>query len=180
MLARLPPVPTSSHPLVLLERVQSAQCIQPCIPSQISLLSPEKHPETFLRNSSCVSSPSAPCIPPSISHFCFTGRIDHRGRRQGLPLRGHSFLSFLRFLQSYTTSQGGRLVTERRMVTDMYVFDLKTLIWEKVAAPSDDCTPAQRYFHSADSCESRYPRFIIAFDHFSQGTNISSSSVAWG
>ena len=168
MLARSPPVPTSSHHFVLLERVLSARCIQPCIPSQISLLSPEKHPETFLRNSSCVSLPSAPCITPSIYHFCFTGRIDHRGWRQGLPLCGHSFPTFPRFLQSYTTSQGGRLVTERRMVTDMYVFDLKTLVWEKVAAPSDDCTPAQRYFHSADSCEYRYPRFIVALnDHSS-------------
>jgi hypothetical protein len=55
VLARSPPVPTSPHHLVLLERVPSARCIQPCIPSQISLLSPEKHPETFLRNSSCVS-----------------------------------------------------------------------------------------------------------------------------
>lgn len=54
---------------------------------------------------------------------------------------------------------GGRLVTERRMVTDMYVFDLKTLIWEKVAAPSDDCTPAQRYFHSADS----WNQYLIIF-----------------
>ncbi len=53
--------------------------------------------------------------------------------------------------------QGGRLVTERRMVTDMYVFDLKTLIWEKIVAPADDSTPAQRYFHSADSCESEFP-----------------------
>jgi hypothetical protein len=61
-------------------------------------------------------------------------------------------------LQPHSTSQGGRLVTERRMVTDMYVFDLKTLAWEKVVAPSDDCTPAQRYFHSADSCEYRRPR----------------------
>ena len=53
--------------------------------------------------------------------------------------------------------QGGRLVTERRMVTDMYVFDLKTLIWEKIVAPTDDSTPAQRYFHSADSCEPNFP-----------------------
>ena len=53
------------------------------------------------------------------------------------------------------------------MVTDMYVFDLKTLVWEKVAAPSDDSTPAQRYFHSADSCEYCYLRFIIAFDYSS-------------
>ena len=48
-------------------------------------------------------------------------------------------------------------MTERRMVTDMYVFDLKTLVWERVVAPSDDCTPAQRYFHSADSCEYHLP-----------------------
>jgi hypothetical protein len=54
--------------------------------------------------------------------------------------------------------QGGRLVTERRMVTDMYVFDLKTLVWEKIVAPTDDSTPAQRYFHSADSCE---PKFLL-------------------
>ncbi|KAI0269791.1 galactose oxidase [Gloeopeniophorella convolvens] len=46
---------------------------------------------------------------------------------------------------------GGRLVTERRMVTDMYIFDLKALNWEKIVAPPDDHTPAQRYFHSADS-----------------------------
>jgi hypothetical protein len=35
----------------------------------------------------------------------------------------------------------------------MYVFDLKTLVWEWVVTPVDDCTPAQRYYHSADSCE---------------------------
>jgi len=35
----------------------------------------------------------------------------------------------------------------------MYVFDLKTLVWEKVVAPADDYTPVQRYFHSADYCE---------------------------
>ena len=44
------------------------------------------------------------------------------------------------------------------MVTDMYVFDLKTLVWEKIVAPTDDSTPAQRYFHSADSCE---PNFLL-------------------
>ena len=89
--------------------------------------------------------------------LCFTGRIDHRGGRQGLPLCMPSCLSFPQ-LQAYSTYQGGRLVTERRMVTDMYVFDLKTLVWERVVAPSDDCTPAQRYFHSADSCEYPLPR----------------------
>src|ERR1700730_2718971 len=69
-----------------------------------------------------------------------------------------ALLSALFRLQSYPASQGGRLVTERRMVTDMYVFGLKTLVWEKVVAPADDCTPAQRYFHSADSCAHRLPR----------------------
>ncbi|KAF8258210.1 galactose oxidase [Lactarius quietus] len=54
---------------------------------------------------------------------------------------------------------GGRLVTERRMVTDMYVFDLKTLVWEKIVAPTDDSTPAQRYFHSADS----WNQYLIIF-----------------
>jgi leucine-zipper-like transcriptional regulator 1 len=44
------------------------------------------------------------------------------------------------------------------MVTDMYVFDLKTLIWEKIPTAVDDFTPAQRYFHSADACEYRIPR----------------------
>ncbi|SRR5216684_8215946 len=158
MPTRLPPIPTSSHPLVLLDPILSARLIQTCIPSQISQLSPEKLPATFLRNSSCVSLPSAPCITPSISLFSLTGRINHRSGRQGLPLCTYSFHPFLGSFRSYTASQGGRLVTERRMVTDMYVFDLKTLVWEKVAAPSDDCTPAQRYFHSADSCEYRCPR----------------------
>lgn len=64
------------------------------------------------------------------------------------------------------------------MVTDMYVFDLKTLVWEKVVAPADDCTPAQRYFHSADSCEYRFPR-SYPLDVSSQGINISSYLVVW-
>jgi leucine-zipper-like transcriptional regulator 1 len=90
--------------------------------------------------------------------FCLTGRVDHRSGRQSLPLCESSFPPSPHFVvRSYSTFQGGRLVTERRMVTDMYVFDLKTLVWERVVAPSDDCTPAQRYFHSADSCEYRLP-----------------------
>ena len=49
-------------------------------------------------------------------------------------------------------SQGGRLVTERKMVSDMYVFDLETFTWEKhVPLPEDD-VPEPRYFHSADTC----------------------------
>jgi hypothetical protein len=52
------------------------------------------------------------------------------------------------------------------MITDVYVFDLRTLVWEKVVAPADDCTPAQRYFHSAGFCEhSLSPTGLSRFDH---------------
>ncbi|THV03851.1 galactose oxidase [Dendrothele bispora CBS 962.96] len=46
---------------------------------------------------------------------------------------------------------GGRLVTERRMVSDLYVFDLETFVWEKIQAFPEDDTPKPRYFHSADA-----------------------------
>jgi hypothetical protein len=107
-----------------------------------------------LQNSSYV--PSPPTLHHSFHfHFCFAGCIHHSSGRQGLPLCALSIRPFPDFLSSYSSSKGGRLVTERRMVTDMYVFNLKTLVWEKVIAPADDCTPAQRYFHSADSCQYR-------------------------
>jgi hypothetical protein len=65
------------------------------------------------------------------------------------------------------------------MVTDMYVFDLKTLTWEMIPAAADDSTPAQRYFHSADACECRVLRVSHLLDSFPKGTNISSYSAAW-
>ncbi|KAI0036523.1 galactose oxidase [Vararia minispora EC-137] len=45
---------------------------------------------------------------------------------------------------------GGRLVTERRMVTDMWAFDLNTLVWKRMDQLADDELPVSRYFHSAD------------------------------
>lgn len=51
--------------------------------------------------------------------------------------------------------QGGRLVTERRMVSDLYVFDLETFVWEHIPAFPEDDIPRPRYFHSADSCAFR-------------------------
>ncbi|KAF8993439.1 galactose oxidase [Cyathus striatus] len=45
---------------------------------------------------------------------------------------------------------GGRLITERRMVADLYMFDLETFIWEKIANFPDDDVPKPRYFHTAD------------------------------
>lgn len=49
--------------------------------------------------------------------------------------------------------QGGRLVTERRMVSDLYAFDLETYVWEKIAPFPQDDIPKPRYFHSTDTCE---------------------------
>ncbi|KAI0056265.1 galactose oxidase [Artomyces pyxidatus] len=54
---------------------------------------------------------------------------------------------------------GGRLVTERRMVTDMFVFDIKTLVWEKIPSQNDENTPDPRYFHSADT----WNQYLIIF-----------------
>ncbi|KAI0345768.1 galactose oxidase [Trametopsis cervina] len=46
---------------------------------------------------------------------------------------------------------GGRLVSERKMVSDIYVFDMETYRWERLFQSSEDDVPQARYFHSADS-----------------------------
>lgn len=50
-------------------------------------------------------------------------------------------------------AQGGRLVAERRMVTDIYMFDIETFTWEKIPQAPDPDQPRARYFHSTDACE---------------------------
>lgn len=50
-------------------------------------------------------------------------------------------------------TQGGRLVSERRMVSDIYMFDLETLKWERLVQDAEDDIPQARYFHSADTCK---------------------------
>ena len=45
---------------------------------------------------------------------------------------------------------GGRLVSERKMVSDMYVFDLKTFVWTRLDNANDPEMPSPRYFHSMD------------------------------
>lgn len=44
-------------------------------------------------------------------------------------------------------------MTERRMVSDMYIIDLETFVWEKIEPHSDVDVPGARYFHSTDACE---------------------------
>ncbi|KAI6147103.1 hypothetical protein BKA82DRAFT_1004565 [Pisolithus tinctorius] len=46
---------------------------------------------------------------------------------------------------------GGRLVTERRTVSDLYVFDLETFVWKRIDPFEDDDIPEPRYFHSAET-----------------------------
>ncbi|CAE6515892.1 unnamed protein product [Rhizoctonia solani] len=47
---------------------------------------------------------------------------------------------------------GGRLVTERRMVADLYCFHLEEYTWERLPPPRlDPNAPPPRYFHSADA-----------------------------
>ncbi|KAG6836144.1 hypothetical protein H0H93_010977 [Arthromyces matolae] len=46
---------------------------------------------------------------------------------------------------------GGRLVSERKMVSDLYVYDIESFNWERVPISPEDDVPRARYFHSADS-----------------------------
>jgi len=57
------------------------------------------------------------------------------------------------YISNACVSQGGRLVVERRMLSDLYVFDLQTHTWDKLEPAADSSVPGPRYFHSADSCE---------------------------
>lgn len=63
-------------------------------------------------------------------------------------------------------AQGGRLVTERRMVADLYEFDLATFVWARVPPHPDDAVPGARYFHSTDACESAVLLYCCFFRFF--------------
>lgn len=92
------------------------------------------------------------------------GRIDDRRRRQDVPLRAS--LSSLSWLPLLMLAQGGRLVTERRMVADLYEFDLATFVWARVPPHPDDAVPGARYFHSTDACESAVLLYCYFFRFF--------------
>jgi len=62
--------------------------------------------------------------------------------------------------------QGGRLVAERRMVSDLYVFDLETFVWEKVHIHPEDDIPQARYFHSVDVCQYLPHAISVDCSHF--------------
>ncbi|KAJ3756496.1 hypothetical protein EV360DRAFT_95675 [Lentinula raphanica] len=62
---------------------------------------------------------------------------------------------------------GGRLVAERRMVSDLYAFDLETRVWEKIPPFPGDDIPKPRYFHSADTWDNQ----LIIFGGMSNEPN---------
>lgn len=39
------------------------------------------------------------------------------------------------------------------MVSDLYVFDLETFVWERITPSPEDDIPDARYFHSTETCE---------------------------
>ncbi|KAG8969389.1 hypothetical protein FRC03_003080 [Tulasnella sp. 419] len=50
---------------------------------------------------------------------------------------------------------GGRLVSARRMVSDLYVFNMDSFVWEKIEPTPEEDIPGARYFHSADAWNNR-------------------------
>ena len=82
--------------------------------------------------------------------------------------------------------QGGRLVSERKMVSDIYMFDLESFRWEKIAQSSEDDIPQARYFHSADTCMSSFTAGSagvlppnLTSHAYPQGGTTSSFLVVW-
>lgn len=51
-------------------------------------------------------------------------------------------------------------------MSDLYVFDLDTFVWEKVSPHPDDEAPSARYFHSADSCECFSFQYLLSLFSF--------------
>jgi hypothetical protein len=80
-----------------------------------------------------------------------TGCFHDRRRVKDVPIREH--INALR-ISVIKSRQGGRLVAERTMISELHVFDLKTYYWQEPNRPHpDDPPPPARYFHSADQCE---------------------------
>jgi Galactose oxidase, central domain len=81
------------------------------------------------------------------------GRVHDRRRGQNVSVCGlySSGLSAAQF--DTHTLQGGRLVVEHRMLSDLYVFDIQTFTWTKLEPPSHTAVPSPRYFHSSDTCK---------------------------
>ena len=89
------------------------------------------------------------CI--QIHHFCLQGASTTViGSKMYLFVSISLLSSVLDYNLAYT--QGGRLVTERKMVSDLYMFDLETFQWERIPASPQDDVPRARYFHSTDAC----------------------------
>jgi len=116
----------------------------------------------------------------------FTGRIHHGRWFKGLPICVAKPPKSFSGPSLTCLVQGGRLVAERRMVTDIYMFDIETSTWEKIPQSPDSDQPRARYFHSTDACESpnlthhTYFQSLTTFSHSEfQGITTWSSSEGW-
>lgn len=49
------------------------------------------------------------------------------------------------------------------MVSDLYVFNMETFVWEMVTPAPEDDIPEARYFHSTEACE--LSRLLIVILH---------------
>lgn len=94
--------------------------------------------------------PSLVTSSPFLTTSSAIGRFNDRCWVEDVPIRE---LNCMQQTSCADTYQGGRLVTERRMVSDLYIFDLETFQWEMINYSSGDDVPQPRYFHSADACE---------------------------
>jgi len=149
-LPRIFPLP-SLFPLPARSPLSGGHLRPPCIPSLTSPPFVKKLSEMSPQDSLYASKHSA----RKIHIFTLVSRA-HPPR----SLAPRSTYMYGQILQqtvsdSFSPVQGGRLVAERRMVTDIYMFDIETFTWEKIPQNPDSDLPRARYFHSTDACQSR-------------------------
>jgi hypothetical protein len=96
-----------------------------------------------------------------ILSFSLPGRIYHSSRFQSLSIRMAPPPPYYIYPPLTSLLKGGRLVAERRMVTDIYMFDIETFTWEKIPQNPDSDQPRARYFHSTDACEFPFPSYSM-------------------
>ncbi|KAJ6629401.1 hypothetical protein B0H10DRAFT_1363881 [Mycena sp. CBHHK59/15] len=69
---------------------------------------------------------------------------------------------------------GGSVVSESRLVSDLYVFDLELGRWERILPATEGPAPKPRYYHSADI----WKNHLVVFGGLtSQATNMNSEKL---